>query len=94
MVLLFSTHKRVGISPNLTCSVPRSLKSRRFNFPCKSKHCLIELFEFFTFRDLSEQNDLEGAILECFLSPSNEVKSAASFALGRPLKASSSKILF
>lgn len=33
-------------------------------------------------RDLSNQNDLESSILECFLSPSNEVKSAASFALG------------
>ena len=33
-------------------------------------------------RDLSQQNDLESSILDCFLSHSNEVKSAASFALG------------
>mgnify|MGYP002803523298 FL=1 len=32
--------------------------------------------------DLSQQNDLESSILDCFLSHSNEVKSAASFALG------------
>ncbi|XP_046857896.1 cullin-associated NEDD8-dissociated protein 1-like [Xenia sp. Carnegie-2017] len=32
--------------------------------------------------DLSEQTDLECSILNCFMSPSNEVKSAAAFALG------------
>ena len=47
--------------------------------PC----CGVIYPKFCIFRDLSEQNDLEGAILECLLSSSNEVKSAASFALGK-----------
>ena len=34
------------------------------------------------FSDLSSHKDLAVAILECFSSPSEEIKSAASFALG------------
>jgi len=37
---------------------------------------------FFSFSDLSSHKDLAVAILECFSSPSEEIKSAASFALG------------
>ena len=41
------------------------------------------IFDHLVFiRDLSEQTDLECSILNCFMSPSNEVKSAAAFALG------------
>ena len=34
------------------------------------------------FSDLSGHKDLAAAILECFSSPSEEIKSAASYALG------------
>lgn len=34
------------------------------------------------FSDLSSHQDLAVAILDCFSSPSEEIKSAASFALG------------
>ena len=37
---------------------------------------------FFPFSDLSSHQELAAAILDCFSSPSEEVKSAASFALG------------
>jgi len=33
---------------------------------------------------LSSHGDLAAAILNCFSSPSEEIKSAASFALGKP----------
>ena len=37
------------------------------------------------FRDLSSHGDIHNVILECFSSPNEEVKSAASYALGRYL---------
>ena len=37
---------------------------------------------FLSFSDLSSHQDLAMAILDCFSSPSEEIKSAASFALG------------
>ena len=51
--------------------------------PCAlSRRKQNEIKSLFSCRDLSSHQDLAEAILDCFSSPSEEIKSAASFALG------------
>lgn len=61
-----------GVSSFYSKPSPCALSRRKQN----------EIKSLFSCRDLSSHQDLAEAILDCFSSPSEEIKSAASFALG------------